>query len=338
MGRTPHILVIGAGLVGLSSADALRARGAKVTIIDANDGPALGASFSNSGMIHPSQSTPWLRGDFDAAARAVLCLARRSKTLLLPRLKSLGLAGAMRAPGCLQLFSNEGSGQKAADRYRALGIEVSVAPKGPATFGRFGLLFPGDRSANAYEYCRALEKDLRVRGAQIIYGIKDIPEAGQVFDHVVIAAGTGSAAAARGYGFDLPVKPVRGHALNFALPGAQLPQTPIMDFDSHSALTVFEDHLRLSGTVGEEAPERLIDIWRDIAPELVATLGNVTSRWSQDRPMSALGRPFITQLKPGLWVNSGHGHMGWTLSAGSGELIAQMILEGRKDSRFNLPS
>jgi len=33
-------------------------------------------------------------------------------------------------------------------------------------------------------------------------------------------------------------------------------------------------------------------------------------------------------------VNTGHGHMGWTLCAGSGELLAQMILEARKDRRF----
>ena len=55
-----NILIIGAGLIGLSSADALMARGHQVTVVDARPGPARGTSYANSGMIHPSQARPWL--------------------------------------------------------------------------------------------------------------------------------------------------------------------------------------------------------------------------------------------------------------------------------------
>ena len=56
-----EIIIIGAGLIGLCTADALTARGAQVTVIEAQPGPCEGTSFSNSGMIHPSQAVGWER-------------------------------------------------------------------------------------------------------------------------------------------------------------------------------------------------------------------------------------------------------------------------------------
>jgi D-amino-acid dehydrogenase len=61
--------------------------------------------------------------------------------------------------------------------------------------------------------------------------------------------------------------------------------------------------------------------------------------WSGDRPVSLLGRPIISESPiKGLWVNSGHGHMGWTLSMASGELIAQMIFDGQSAPAFSWPN
>ena len=51
--------------------------------------------------------------------------------------------------------------------------------------------------------------------------------------------------------------------------------------------------------------------------------------------MSPLGRPYISATSiPNLWVNTGHGHMGWTLCAGSGELLAELLIDGVQDRRF----
>jgi len=52
-------LVIGAGLVGITSAYELLKRGQSVTLLEQQEGPALGASFANAGMLTPSMSDPW---------------------------------------------------------------------------------------------------------------------------------------------------------------------------------------------------------------------------------------------------------------------------------------
>jgi len=45
--------------MGLSTADSLSRKGARVTVVDTRNGPGQGTSFSNSGMLHPSQAMPW---------------------------------------------------------------------------------------------------------------------------------------------------------------------------------------------------------------------------------------------------------------------------------------
>jgi D-amino-acid dehydrogenase len=53
--------------------------------------------------------------------------------------------------------------------------------------------------------------------------------------------------------------------------------------------------------------------------------------------MSLSGKPYICETSlSGLWVNTGHGHMGWTLCAGSAELINEMITKGKYDTRFQI--
>ena len=108
-----------------------------------------------------------------------------------------------------------------------------------------------------------------------------------------------------------------------------------MDTESRSAMTVFQDRVRISGGWGVEDPALLVKHWRDIAPALMMRLGSPRSTWTGVRPVSPVGRPYISGTSiPNLWVNTGHGHMGWTLCAGSGELMSALILTDQKDSRF----
>jgi len=125
----PHIIIVGAGLIGLSSAYSLAVRGARVTILERRSGPAMGASFSNSGMRHPSQARPWhVPNDYlrqmgieganpqsRLAMSSVLELAEMSKPLIANNMKRFSMTTsaefnqpvfpARRFWGCLCLLS-----------------------------------------------------------------------------------------------------------------------------------------------------------------------------------------------------------------------------------------
>ncbi len=357
MANTPHILIIGAGLIGLSTADALMSRGAKVTLIDSRPGPGEGASFANSGMIHPSQARPWdIQGGFsgfdragsDAAFKAVYDLAKYSAALLGARMADLELTDRAREPGCYKLYVDVATARRAQVIYRGDEIKSDLIVDDYKTLGRPALYFAEDRSGNAHAYCQALSEHLYNNGVVFIYEAAGLRlhrgKTGvaarlddHVFraDHVIIAAGAQSAEIAKQVGVSLLMNSLKGYAVNYKRPDMALPEVPIMDAHSRSALTIFGDHVRLSGTVNAESDEALIRRWTELAPQIMTAAGEPLTRWSGLRPMTQSGRPYIGPTSvPRLWINTGHGHMGWTLCAGSGELMADMIMDGKTDHRF----
>lgn len=354
MTSSPHILILGAGLMGLSSADALLARGARVTVVERAPAVMRGASFANSGMIHPSQACNWAgpANDF-AVDAAVQDLAIRSMDLLLDRMSALGLTEMLsRPPGCFQIFETASDVGQAYARLRARGIAVERRAASALTFGREALFFASDRSGDARHYGEALARSVVERGGAIIVAAQTpeirINGAGQATLHVgdnqwtpdalVVACGAQSADLLSLVGINLPVTPVRGWAADFTLPvSPDIPDVPVMDASSRSALTRFVDRMRLSGTWGEDSIAPLLARWEEIAPELMAAAGEPRQVWSGLRPVSAVGRPYIGRTSiSNLWVNAGHGHMGWTLCAGSGALLSGMICDELEDPRFAL--
>ena len=352
MDSSPNITVIGAGLIGLCTADALAMRGASVTVIEARPGPCEGTSFSNSGMIHPSQalsleSSSWTSLQRDAA-QVTADLGARSRGLLRHQIKRLGLA--MRSTGCLKIYPDFEAAQVAQQQYNEIGVKANIVIDPIDTFGLTACQFPNDGSSDSRVFGCALAKDLETRGVNFIYNASDVDirRAEDVFnirvaakiikaDHLIIAAGIQTADLLSRMELRMQLKAVSGAAADFALPQDRddLPSCPVMDAESRSALTVFEDRVRIAGGWQLTDPASLLDRWADIAPGLMLRLGKPLSTWTGVRPVSPAGRPYISETSiPKLWVNTGHGHMGWTLCAGSGELLAQMILEARKDTRF----
>ncbi len=348
----PHIIILGGGLIGLSCADSLITGGARVTLVEKQAQTGHGAGRYNSGMVHPSQAAPWLfKGDKLSATKLVLKLAQRSSDLLQNRRHQLGCLDKNRSAGSLQLFDSIFAGQTVFESSNDLGIAVDIY-RGAWGFQRYGLHYLNDISGDAFHYCQRLTEDLIERGCHIQYGqnaalntaqnqCHGIEIDGQIIhsDHVIVACGAQSAEFLNAYGINLPVSAMKGHALSFERPvGISLPEIPIMHWDSRSALTVFENEVRLSGTIGEDNPDALLDIWEEIAPDIVNAFADPVVRWSADRPASKLGRPIIGQTPlSNLWVNSGHGHMGWSLCAASGGLMSQMILDGKAAPEFALP-
>ena len=226
--------------------------------------------------------------------------------------------------------------------------EPTLAPIADQLVGSF--YYPDDFSADAYKFCEALKVAIENNGGEVIsntrvggflreygtvIGVKTAKENYQATT-TIVAAGAHTAALTRQLGIKLAVRPVKGYSLTFEdLPG---PKIPVIDDNLHAALTPLGSRMRIAGTAeftgfDHSMPQHrlkpLLGMLQSVYPDLAKNQSlNSAIPWCGFRPMSADGIPFIGRTAVnGLAVNTGQGHMGWTLSAGSGELLADILLD-----------
>ena len=155
---------------------------------------------------------------------------------------------------------------------------------------------------------------------------------------MVVAAGVASSRLLASLNFDLPVQPAKGYSITVDGDGlGPLPDVSIGDDSTHTVMTSLGGRLRVAGTAefaGYDkrlTPSRIAALCRaleTVLPEIArrVTTENVDS-WAGLRPMSNDGRPFIGPTPvEGLFLNTGHGALGWTMAAGSGQLLADLAL------------
>ena len=222
-----------------------------------------------------------------------------------------------------------------------------------------GAMFnPDDVRGDAHRYCVALSAWLQARGVRLSYGrtvqglqpssgpgtreVRGLRlDRGEVFsaDAVVLAAANHSPALARLLGLRLPIRPAKGYSLTLTppVPLATLPKVAVVDEALHVAVVpVGEDRVRIAGTAeftGHDLslpPARIANLRRlfeRVYPALVqATPESAAKAWTGLRPMVPDGVPLIGATRvPGLFLNTGHGHLGWTQAAGSGALLADLM-------------
>jgi D-amino-acid dehydrogenase len=157
-------------------------------------------------------------------------------------------------------------------------------------------------------------------------------------DAVVIAMGPESGLLGRRYGIDLPVYPVKGYTVTFPL--AREGRGPTMggvDEDRLIAYSRLGDRLRLASTAEfagfdrSHGPRDFTALMRT-ADELFpgAFDKSRAEYWAGLRPMMPNSVPVIGQTRfQNLYLDTGHGHVGWTMAAGSGSLLADLVA-GRK--------
>jgi D-amino-acid dehydrogenase len=211
--------------------------------------------------------------------------------------------------------------------------------------------YPADETGDAWLYCRALRERLSQRGVRIrcsrtvralrvaggrVVGV----ETGNAFQPaatVLLAAGPWSRALLAAHGVALRVRPVKGYSLSITgVPAPLMPVLALLDDELHAVMTPLGATLRLAGTAEFSGwdftlrPKRVAALWR-LLEVLSPTLARSADRsraapWCGLRPMSADGRPYIGATPiAGLYVNTGHGHLGWTQAAGSATLLAQLM-------------
>ena len=160
-------------------------------------------------------------------------------------------------------------------------------------------------------------------------------------DAVVLACGSYSAPLLRRVGVDLPIYPGKGYSATFPiLRPERAPSMSVIDDSRKIAVTRLGDQIRVAGTIevgnydlGLDSPvsqarchmlaRRVEEVWPGMCDTRLPHEGGNPQFWAGLRPATPTNIPFIGQTKVrGLWVNAGHGTLGWTHGAGSGKALA----------------
>jgi len=157
-------------------------------------------------------------------------------------------------------------------------------------------------------------------------------------DQYVMALGSYAPLLSRTIGFNLPIFPVKGYSVT--LPIADPAEAPTIGGVHEEHLVAFSrlgDRLRLTATADfagydtEFEPgnfAHMLRVARDLFPK--AALYDRPDYWACLRPMTPDGPPIMGPSPvSNLWLNAGHGHMGWTMACGSSRLLVDQML-GRK--------
>lgn len=155
-------------------------------------------------------------------------------------------------------------------------------------------------------------------------------------DFAVVAAGAWSAELLKPLGLSLPLIAERGYHLTFADPGMRLNHV-VTEVEAHFACTSMEVGLRVAGTEELAGPDdaprwRRAEVLQRQAQRLFPTARLAqASRWMGPRPGLPDSLPAIGAV-PGhrnIFVAAGHGHLGLTGAPHTGQLVAQLVAEGR---------
>jgi D-amino-acid dehydrogenase len=153
-------------------------------------------------------------------------------------------------------------------------------------------------------------------------------------DRYVVALGSYSTALLKPLGLRLPVYPVKGYSITVPITAPErAPVSTIMDETYKVAVTRLGDRIRVGGTAELAGFDLALRESRREVTELVVndlfpSAGDVKSAefWTGLRPMTPDGTPLVGATRvPNLYLNTGHGTLGWTMSCGSASLLADLV-------------
>ena len=215
-----------------------------------------------------------------------------------------------------------------------------------------GLLLPGDETGDCFKFTQRLAALAAQGGVQFRYGtqIKRLLVAGKQIDGVATDAGTLKADAylvalgsyspllLKPVGIRIPVYPVKGYSITVPITDAAgAPESTVMDETHKVAVTRLGDRIRVGGTAELAGYTlKLHDARRHTLEHVVTDLfpnGGDVSRaefWCGLRPMTPDGTPVVGATRlPNLYLATGHCTLGWTMAAGTGRVMADVV-SGRK--------
>jgi D-amino-acid dehydrogenase len=241
-------------------------------------------------------------------------------------------------------------------------LELEPALQGTKSTLAGALYFARDEVGDCNKFTQGLAAACAARGVQCRFGERVqkietrsgraqavITDKGRIAaDAVVVAMGSFTAPLLARNGIRVPIYPVKGVSITFGRAGWDTaPALPVIDDSKLFGLVPIGDRMRISGsaeitgydtTPAVARAEAIVANASFTFPEMRRHFDIAKSRvWAGLRPVSPSGTPIIgvTRIR-GLWINAGHGHLGWTLSCGSGRLIAD-LMDGRAPGIPALP-
>lgn len=216
-----------------------------------------------------------------------------------------------------------------------------------------GLHLPNDETGDCYLFTNALANVAKELGVQFKFNqnvehlltegdeIKGVVVNGQVFtaDKYVLAFGSYSRDFLKPLYLDLPVYPVKGYSLTIPIVDADFaPQSTVLDETYKIAITRFDQRIRVGGMAELSGFNHNLKDNRRATLEMVTQElfpgGNLAeaSFWTGLRPMTPDSTPIIGKTRfKNLFLNTGHGTLGWTMACGSGKLISDIVLDHKTE-------
>ena len=278
---------------------------------------------------------------FDRNVRGVLHLYRDEATLH---------GGEALSALCAEL----GVPARLVGRDEIVGIEPALEPVAGKFLG--GLHAPADRSGDAHKFTSGLAALLAGRGVRFRYGaaVERIEAEGRAAgavlaggerlaaDRIVVALGSHAPGLLRPLGLRLPVYPVKGHGITYRVDGAnRAPSMGLMDEARKMSIARLGERVRVVGMADiagfDAAPDPArIRVLRgeaaELFPDVAEAAGGEPEAWAGLRPMTPDGPPVLGATRLGnLFLNTGHGSLGWTMACGSGRFVAELAIVRRPD-------
>ena len=402
-------IVLGGGVIGVTTAWYLRQAGHDVTVVDRQAQPGMETSYANGGQVSWGAGNPWaapgiprkalqwmfrphsplvLRPRLDPALWAwlfkmlanctqaryainkerMLRLSRYSHECLIALRRETGIRYDESTAGVLDLFRTAQALDEAAKdivMLQRLGVACQILDRAGCVAREpalrvaqekiaGGLYFPEDESGDCYEFTRALAHLAEARGVRFALStrIERLVTNGAHLAHVitdkgeltadayVIACGSYSPLLLRPLGIALPVYPVKGYSATIMVTDATAaPAGTLTDASYKVVISRLGNKLRGAGTAeltGYDLslrPARIATI-AHVLNDLFPGAGNLTQAeyWCGLRPMTPDNPPVLgaTAYK-NLFLNTGHGTLGWTMACGSGKVVADLISNRRSE-------
>ncbi len=408
-----RVVVLGAGIIGVTTAYYLTRCGAEVTVLDRQAGPGMETSFANAGELSYGMTSPWAAPGVPLKALKWLFMKHRplfiwplispamwgwslrmltncnsrsyavnksrmvrisnySRDCLAVLMQEVSIDFDLREQGTLQLFRTEkqikaskadqavlaeyDSPYEVLDRDGCIAAEPGLAHVAQKFVG--GLRLTADRTGDCRMFTMALAEKIAELGASFRYGVtvKGLAvesggiagvetDTGRVTgDAYVCAMGPFAPGLLRGIGINLPIYPIKGYSITLPVTDdAAAPQSTIMDETHKVAITRLGDRIRVAGQAeiigySRKLGKHATDSVRHVVSDLFPKGGDVSKAegWTGLRPMTPDGTPVMGPTRyPNLFLNTGHGTLGWTMSCGSGRAVADLVTGAEPEISFD---